>query len=212
MEMCISNLLEPGETVVVGASQLLRACWERASQAAVPCAVQGCGALPCGSRRPPAAPLRAPPRAGNNGIWGSRVCDMAQRFGAKVRAAGLCCSCWIDGRKQPIGFCAGCCVQCTTGCPAHSLSAPALCHPSKHHCSMSQVVNLETPAGTSFSLDTLKKAVETHKPAVLFLVQVRGWLAALLCSCAASRPPLLGRLAWPSPAPCRRRRRAVAGL
>lgn len=53
---------------------------------------------------------------GNNGIWGTRVCDMAARFGAEV-------------------------------------------------------IDLQTPAGTSFSLATLKAAVEQHKPAVLFLCQ-----------------------------------------
>lgn len=53
---------------------------------------------------------------GNIGIWGQRVCDMAERFGGKV-------------------------------------------------------VNLESEAGTSLSYDTLKQAVETHKPAVLFLCQ-----------------------------------------
>lgn len=36
-----------------------------------------------------------------------------------------------------------------------------------------KVVNLEQEAGKSFSYDQLKKAVEKHKPAVLFLCQVR---------------------------------------
>ncbi|KAI3429701.1 hypothetical protein D9Q98_005786 [Chlorella vulgaris] len=53
---------------------------------------------------------------GNNGIWGTRVCDMADRFGAEV-------------------------------------------------------VNLQTAAGTSFSLAELTAALEQHKPAVLFLCQ-----------------------------------------
>ncbi|KAL4426055.1 hypothetical protein ABPG77_007851 [Micractinium sp. CCAP 211/92] len=53
---------------------------------------------------------------GNNGIWGTRVCDMAERFGAEV-------------------------------------------------------VNLQTPAGTSFSLEALTSAIEEHKPALLFLCQ-----------------------------------------
>ena len=35
------------------------------------------------------------------------------------------------------------------------------------------MVNLEQEAGKSFSYDQLKKAVEKHKPAVLFLCQVR---------------------------------------
>lgn len=34
-----------------------------------------------------------------------------------------------------------------------------------------KVVDLKTAPGTSFSLETLKAAVEQHKPAVLFLVQ-----------------------------------------
>lgn len=55
MEAAIANLLEPGETIVVG----------------------------------------------NIGIWGTRVCDMAERFGAKVRAAkgGDGGFCWgVGGR------------------------------------------------------------------------------------------------------------------
>jgi alanine-glyoxylate transaminase/serine-glyoxylate transaminase/serine-pyruvate transaminase len=70
MEACITNLLEPGETIVVG----------------------------------------------NAGIWGARVCDMAARYGANV-------------------------------------------------------VPLDTPVGTTFSLDTLAAALRQHKPAVLFLCQ-----------------------------------------
>lgn len=35
------------------------------------------------------------------------------------------------------------------------------------------VVELKTDAGTTFSFDTIKSAVEQHKPAVLFLCQVR---------------------------------------
>jgi alanine-glyoxylate transaminase/serine-glyoxylate transaminase/serine-pyruvate transaminase len=70
MEAAIANLVEPGETVIVG----------------------------------------------NKGIWGERVCDMADRFGANV-------------------------------------------------------VELKKEAGKTFSYDELKEAVETHKPAVLFLCQ-----------------------------------------
>lgn len=53
---------------------------------------------------------------GNNGIWGTRVADMAERF-------------------------------------------------------RGDVVELKTDAGTTFSFDTIKSAVEQHKPAVLFLCQ-----------------------------------------
>ncbi|CAK0772136.1 hypothetical protein CVIRNUC_003932 [Coccomyxa viridis] len=70
MEACIANLVEPGDTVVVG----------------------------------------------NNGIWGARVVDMAGRFGGKV-------------------------------------------------------VSLDQEAGKSFSYEEIKNAVETNKPAVLFLCQ-----------------------------------------
>lgn len=70
MEASIANLVEPGETVVVG----------------------------------------------NKGIWGQRVCDLAARYGANV-------------------------------------------------------VNLETTAGKSLSYSEIKAAVETHKPALLFLCQ-----------------------------------------
>jgi len=70
MEACITNLVEPGETILVG----------------------------------------------NKGIWGARVADMAGRYGAKV-------------------------------------------------------VELTTPAGTTFSLDALAAGVKAHKPAVLFLCQ-----------------------------------------
>ncbi|KAK9818420.1 hypothetical protein WJX72_012441 [[Myrmecia] bisecta] len=70
MEAAVSNLLEPGETIIVG----------------------------------------------NKGIWGERVVDMAGRYGAKV----------VDLKKQ---------------------------------------------AGHGFTYDELKKAIEEHKPAVLFLCQ-----------------------------------------
>ena len=70
MEAAIANLVEPGETVVVG----------------------------------------------NKGIWGERVADMADRFGANV-------------------------------------------------------VEIKADAGKTFSFEELKEAVETHKPAVLFLCQ-----------------------------------------
>ena len=36
-----------------------------------------------------------------------------------------------------------------------------------------KVVNMETEAGKSFSKEEIKTALETHKPAVLFLCQVR---------------------------------------
>lgn len=70
MEACIANLVEPGETVVVG----------------------------------------------NKGIWGARVVDMATRYHAKV-------------------------------------------------------VDLKVDAGKTFTFKQLKEAVETHKPALLFLCQ-----------------------------------------
>jgi alanine-glyoxylate transaminase / serine-glyoxylate transaminase / serine-pyruvate transaminase len=70
MEAAIANLVEPGETVVVG----------------------------------------------NKGIWGERVADMADRFGANV-------------------------------------------------------IELKAGAGKTFGYEELKEAVETHKPAVLFLCQ-----------------------------------------
>lgn len=53
---------------------------------------------------------------GNNGIWGSRVCDLADRYNAEV-------------------------------------------------------VDLHVEGGRGYTLDELTNAVETHKPAVLFLVQ-----------------------------------------
>ncbi len=70
MEAAIANLVEPGETVLVG----------------------------------------------NKGIWGARVADLADRFGANV-------------------------------------------------------VEMKVEAGKTFSYDAIKAAVETHKPAVLFLCQ-----------------------------------------
>lgn len=70
MEAAIANLLEPGETIVVG----------------------------------------------NIGIWGQRVTDLSDRYGAKV-------------------------------------------------------VNLEVAAGTTLPFDTIKKSLEEHKPAVLFVCQ-----------------------------------------
>mmetsp|Transcript_39370 Transcript_39370/g.47736 ORF Transcript_39370/g.47736 Transcript_39370/m.47736 type:complete len:422 (+) Transcript_39370:79-1344(+) len=53
---------------------------------------------------------------GNNGIWGSRVCELAERFGGEV-------------------------------------------------------INLQKEAGSTYSLEELKTAIETHKPQVMFLCQ-----------------------------------------
>jgi hypothetical protein len=35
-----------------------------------------------------------------------------------------------------------------------------------------EVIQLKAAAGSTFSIDELKKAVQQHKPAILFLVQV----------------------------------------
>lgn len=86
MEATIANLVEPGETVVVG----------------------------------------------NKGIWGMRVADLAARYGANV-------------------------VEMTTG------GAPR-----------------------SFSLEEIKSAVETHKPALLFLCQGESSMGASFFLCFLS--------------------------
>lgn len=39
--------------------------------------------------------------------------------------------------------------------------------------SAGEVIQLKAPAGATFSIDELKAAVKQHKPAILFLVQVR---------------------------------------
>ena len=48
------------------------------------------------------------------------------------------------------------------------------------------VVNLEKPAGQTYSLEELKSAVEEHKPALLFLVQVLMQQLLLLPSCSSA--------------------------
>ena len=53
-----------------------------------------------------------------------------------------------------------------------------------------KVVNMETEAGTSFSYEQIKKTVEEHKPAVLFLCQVRP--TALHRACRSMHMPPLG--------------------
>ena len=101
MEATITNLVEPGDTIVVG----------------------------------------------NNGIWGSRVCDMAARYGGVPKAhvstsVSICTShaeFWLERQA---------------GVPA------------------ANVVNLEKEAGKAFSFEELSQAVTQHKPAVLFLCQV----------------------------------------
>jgi hypothetical protein len=47
-----------------------------------------------------------------------------------------------------------------------------------------EVIQLKAAAGSTFSIDELKKAVQEHKPAILFLVQV---------SCVWWRDCLVGR-------------------
>ena len=89
MEACIANLVEPGETVLVG----------------------------------------------NKGIWGMRVADLAGRYGAKV-------------------------VEMTVGGEARA-----------------------------FSLDEITKAVEKHKPALLFLCQGESSMGALPHIPSHSPPP-----------------------
>lgn len=49
---------------------------------------------------------------------------------------------------------------------------PQLCVRRCHALFPGNVVSLETRAGTTFSLQELKQALEQHKPAVLFLCQV----------------------------------------
>ena len=99
MEATIANLVEPGETVVVG----------------------------------------------NKGIWGMRVADLAARYGANV-------------------------VEMTTG------GAPR-----------------------SFSLEEITSAVETHKPALLFLCQGESSMGALTSrNCCCILEFCVAVYAWPS--------------
>jgi hypothetical protein len=51
----------------------------------------------------------------------------------------------------------------------HALTERSLCCPG----AAANVVNLEKPVGHSYKFEELKAAVEQHKPAVLFLCQVR---------------------------------------
>ena len=132
MEACIANLLEPGETIVVG----------------------------------------------NNGIWGARVVDMAGRFGGAQLSGALRSSpgqnVVLPHRTRlpvrmhaPPTRCKRLVWSCTPGMrpPWRSFLAPP---------AAANVVNLEKPVGHAYKFEELKAAVEQHKPAVLFLCQVRG--------------------------------------
>ncbi len=105
MEATITNLVEPGDTIVVG----------------------------------------------NNGIWGSRVCDMAARYGGVPTIMSPLLRAYACPVEN-LFFCAYC-KRCA-GAPA------------------ANVVNLEKEAGKAFSFEELSQAVTQHKPAVLFLCQV----------------------------------------
>jgi aspartate aminotransferase-like enzyme len=151
MEACIANLLEPGDKIVVG----------------------------------------------NNGIWGARVVDLAGRYGGEAgtgQAAGAAarcgshCSCFLS-----TATCVRTCTMSSCSSRQYQTASPGACMPAHgHHCGAhpsqssrqcadmppamppppaADVTELATPAGTTFSFDTLKAAVEQHKPKVLFLVQ-----------------------------------------
>ena len=126
MEMCIANLLEPGETILVGVNGIWvrrgAGAWRRRPPQRT-CACCTVGAAAAGMRLAPAAARSQPPHAPTAAcrpaaLQGERVCDMAGRFGANV----------VPVRVEP---------------------------------------------GRSISLQQLTEAVQQHKPAVVFLVQVR---------------------------------------
>lgn len=102
MEAAIANMLEPGETIVVG----------------------------------------------NNGIWGQRVADLAQRYGGEHPDASL-----------------------STIVMSHNAIA------QKYLLTIlrwaGNVINMEKEAGGTLSLKEIQDALAQHKPAVLFLCQVR---------------------------------------
>lgn len=43
-------------------------------------------------------------------------------------------------------------------------------------CCAGEVIQLKAEPGATFTIDELKKAVKEHKPAILFLVQVRAFV------------------------------------
>ncbi len=107
---------------------------------------------------------------GNKGIWGQRVCDLAERYGG-MGVSIVCVS---------IIVCVSviACVSSHT-CNRHlqHIQHTYTTHPknttnTQQHPPTAKVVNLEVPAGRSVSYTELQQAVETHKPALLFLCQV----------------------------------------
>ena len=74
---------------------------------------------------------------GVHGVFGGRMCEVASRAGAQVRA---------NAPRLFVPFLNECC--------------------SIHH----QVVRVEAPYGQCLSLETMKEAIETHRPAVVAFV------------------------------------------
>ncbi len=93
MEACISNLVEPGDKVVVG----------------------------------------------NAGIWGERVAEMSKRFRGEIH---------IQGSMRQDAYSPECYVY------------------------EGDVIDLKVAPGKTLSYDLIKKTLEQHKPALLFLCQV----------------------------------------
>ena len=156
MEACISNLLEPGDTFVVGDKGI----WgERVAD--------------IGTRFGGAA--HTTPRLSCR----CRACDMscAMRFLAAACACKQGCGSWYGTGKAD--FWQGIEGKPWTCCSrkAAVFSPCDWVRPAR----AAKVVHLKKPAGKTFSYDELKKAIEENKPAALFLCQARHAFPGAAC-------------------------------
>ncbi len=136
--MCIANLVEPGDKVIVG----------------------------------------------NAGIWGERVADMTRRFRGersvrcrRGRAVPVTSARKPGHRRRTVLLLSGKDSNCARGVPSafapHNQLLRLRATGGVHMLVAGDVIELKAPLGETFSYETLKANVEKHKPALLFLVQVR---------------------------------------
>ena len=102
----------------------------------------------------------------NHGIWGERVIDMAERYGGAHLTRG-----WLWRLRQWL------CGHRLARCEQVNV-ADSNCH---DHVSTAKTVDLKAELGKTLTLEQLTEAVKTHKPAMLFVCQVRVFS---LCCCS----------------------------
>jgi alanine-glyoxylate transaminase/serine-glyoxylate transaminase/serine-pyruvate transaminase len=101
---------------------------------------------------------------GNNGIWVRRPATRSLPVSSAQQPVAMLHPLWCGDRNLS----ASCLTADGDACWC-LLQGSRVCDMAGRFAA--EVVDLQTEAGTSFSLETLTAAVEQHKPAVLFLVQ-----------------------------------------